>query len=200
MKGKAFTSLIIDWTSLWLACLCKAVVTNTIFLPINFCRIMRYYFEEFIIAKYSGDARAEVIQSVKYFGKSLPLLKIYQCEQSVLHSTNSPISSSTSDERLHNSFTRTANMAQYQNFVLAYQNFISLAMLYTLTTKGSQIAVCKQIIFMNIEEYLLKKKANITSNIYTQIVGILNAYDPINFVTSQKPSCRLSRNQLQHHG
>ena len=41
--------------------------------------------------RYNEDAWAEVNQSVEYFGKSVPLLKRYTCEQHVLYNINRPI-------------------------------------------------------------------------------------------------------------
>ena len=44
------------------------------------------------------------------------------------------------------------------------------------------------------------KRKNNKYKIYIQITGILNAYEPINFVTSQEPSIRLPRIQLWRCG
>ena len=56
---------------------------------------MRYDFEESIVAGYNENVRAEVDQSFHYVGQDLPLLKRYPCEQRVLRSIKTPISSST---------------------------------------------------------------------------------------------------------
>ena len=46
------------------------------------------------MAGYNEDARAEVNQSFKDAGKSVPLLKRYPCGQRVRHNINTPNSSS----------------------------------------------------------------------------------------------------------
>ena len=54
-------------------------------------------------------------------------------------------------------------------------------------------------IFMSIEDELLKKSKHKKYNIYTQVIGILNA-QPIISIRSQETSLRLSCIQLLRHG
>ena len=62
------------------------------FFPLKSCRklfylaaLMRYDFEESIVAGYNEDATAEANESFEYVGKSVPLLKRYPCEQCKTH-------------------------------------------------------------------------------------------------------------------
>ena len=59
------------------------------------------------MAPYNGDARAEVNQSFEYFGKSVPLLKIYPCGHLSSITSTHPLYPVPPAKRLHFSFKRT---------------------------------------------------------------------------------------------
>ena len=90
---------------------------------------MRCDSEEFVVAGYNGDARAEVNQSFEYVGKSVP------CEHLSSITSTHPLYPVPPVERLHFSFKRTALKLCFS------LGDLSLApMHYALTsTKKSQI-------------------------------------------------------------
>ena len=68
---------------------------------------MIYDSGESVVARYSGDARAEVNQSFEYVSKSVPLLKKYPCEHLPSITSTHPFFQVPPVERLHFSFKRT---------------------------------------------------------------------------------------------
>ena len=68
---------------------------------------MRYDFEESVVARYNGDARAAVKQSFEYVGKSVPLLKRYPYENLSSITSTHPFYPVPPVDILHFSFKRT---------------------------------------------------------------------------------------------